>query len=66
MPADFILQQNDSQSLTATKETLNLEEMEATLVRKALIKHQGNISKAAEELGLTRPALYRRMDKYDL
>lgn len=65
MPSDFNLQSNQSAE-EQELETLNLDEMESILVRKALVKHQGNISKAAEELGLTRPALYRRMDKYDL
>ena len=45
---------------------LNLEEMERHLIDKAIKKHQGNISKAAKDLGLTRAALYRRMEKYDL
>jgi len=43
-----------------------LSEMEKTAVEKALFKHNGNISKAAEELGLSRAALYRRIEKYDL
>lgn len=47
-------------------EGLNLEEMEKHYVGKALDKHQGNISKAAKELGLTRAALYRRMEKHGL
>ncbi len=45
---------------------LNLEEMERHLVTEALDKHRGNISKAAKDLGLTRAALYRRMEKYEL
>lgn len=45
---------------------LNLEEMEKHLVQKALHKNAGNISKAAKELGLTRAALYRRIEKHDL
>ncbi len=45
---------------------LNLEEMEKHLVSKAIEQYQGNISKAAKELGLTRAALYRRMEKYGL
>ena len=65
LPSDFNLQSNKSTE-EQELETLNLDEMESILVRKALVKHQGNISKAAEELGLTRPALYRRMDKYGL
>ncbi|WP_269234391.1 sigma-54-dependent transcriptional regulator [Flavobacterium flavigenum] len=43
-----------------------LSEMEKTVIEKALFKHQGNISKTAEELGLSRAALYRRIEKYDL
>lgn len=45
---------------------LNLEEMERHYVTQALDKHRGNISKAAKALGLTRAALYRRMEKYEL
>ena len=36
------------------------------VIRKALDKREGNISKAAEELGLTRASLYRRLEKYGL
>ena len=46
--------------------SINLEELERWAVQRALTKHTGNISKAAEELGLTRAALYRRMAKYEL
>lgn len=45
---------------------LNLEEIEKLLIRKALEKHDGNISHAARELGLTRASLYRRLEKYGL
>ncbi|TCN60864.1 sigma-54-dependent Fis family transcriptional regulator [Flavobacterium circumlabens] len=43
-----------------------LSELEKNAIEKALFKHNGNISKAAEELGLSRAALYRRIEKYDL
>lgn len=43
-----------------------LSEMEKTAIEKALFKHHGNITKTAEELGLSRAALYRRIEKYDL
>ena len=36
------------------------------LIRKALQRFQGNVSQAAEALGLSRGALYRRMEKYGL
>lgn len=35
-------------------------------VRKAIDKHGGTISRAADELGLTRASLYRRLEKYGL
>ena len=47
-------------------EDLSLESVEAVLIRKALQRSQGNISQAAEVLGLSRGALYRRMEKYGL
>ncbi|NQZ10030.1 MAG: sigma-54-dependent Fis family transcriptional regulator, partial [Algicola sp.] len=43
---------------------LNLDRMEKRLVEMALSKHHNNISKAANELGLTRATLYRRIEKY--
>lgn len=45
---------------------LNIEEMEEVLIKKALKKHTGNISLAAEDLGLSRAALYRRMEKFGI
>jgi transcriptional regulator with PAS, ATPase and Fis domain len=47
-------------------DTLNLDDIEQAAVRKALSKHGGNISRAAEELGISRKALYRRIEKYGL
>ncbi|ODM55236.1 sigma-54-dependent transcriptional regulator [Elizabethkingia meningoseptica] len=47
-------------------DVLNIEEMEEILIKKALKKHQGNISLAAEDLGLSRAALYRRMEKFGI
>ncbi len=47
-------------------DTLNLDQVEKAAVEKALQLHNGNISKAADELGLTRASLYRRMEKYGL
>jgi DNA-binding NtrC family response regulator len=47
-------------------EELSLEAVEAILIRKALHRFQGNVSQAAETLGLSRGALYRRMEKYGL
>ena len=47
-------------------DNLNLVDIEKMLVKKAMNKHEGNISKAAKELGLTRAALYRRLEKFNL
>jgi len=47
-------------------EELSLEGVEAILIRKALQRFQGNVSQAADALGLSRGALYRRMEKYGL
>jgi len=43
-----------------------LSTMEKNTILKVIEKHQGNISRAARELGLTRTALYRRLSKYDI
>ena len=47
-------------------EDLSLEEVDCFLVKKALERHDGNVSRAAEALGLSRSALYRRMERYGL
>jgi len=47
-------------------EELSLEAVESILIRKALQRFQGNVSQAADALGLSRGALYRRMEKYGL
>jgi DNA-binding NtrC family response regulator len=44
--------------------SLSLEELEVKMIRKALEYHQYNISATAKSLGLTRSALYRRLQKY--
>jgi DNA-binding NtrC family response regulator len=45
---------------------MSLEEVEAFLIKKAMARYDGNISHAAEALGLSRSALYRRLEKYGL
>ncbi len=44
----------------------NLEDVEKMVIRKAIDKHDSNISRAADELGLTRASLYRRLEKYGI
>lgn len=45
---------------------LKLSSVEKNTILRVIEKHNGNISKAAKELGLTRTALYRRLSKYDI
>ncbi|MEO8412999.1 MAG: sigma-54 dependent transcriptional regulator [Ginsengibacter sp.] len=45
---------------------LNLSTLEKNTILRVIEKHNGNISRAAKELGLTRTALYRRLSKYDI
>ncbi len=62
--SDFLFSRKGTETINA--DTLNLDEVEKAAVTKAIQLHNGNISKAAEELGLTRASLYRRMEKYGL
>lgn len=45
---------------------MTLDEAECLLIRKALARADGNVSRAADSLGLSRSALYRRLEKHDL
>ena len=51
---------------TTAPQTTNLDDLEKNTILAVLEKNKGNISKSAKELGITRAALYRRMDKYEL
>jgi two-component system response regulator HydG len=62
--SDFLLSR--TLSTNPNNNTLNLDEVEKSAIVKALQMHNGNISKAADELGLTRASLYRRMEKYGI
>lgn len=46
--------------------SLTLDEMERAMIEKALSHHRRNLTKAAESLGLSRAALYRRLEKYGI
>ncbi len=60
----FLFQQGGSDEVLTN--SFNLDEVEKTIIQKAVNLHAGNISKAAEELGLTRASLYRRLEKHGL
>ena len=63
-PDEPQLQLTDAEPIT--QDDLNLERLEFRAISQVLKKHRYNISRSAKELGLTRAALYRRMEKYDL
>ncbi len=65
-PHDFFFPAAEIKEGLLTLEDFNLEDIEKMVIRKALGKHGGNISHAARELGLSRTALYRRLEKYGL
>ncbi len=56
----------NSRETTPRLEELSLEEVECFLIKKALSRFEGNVSQAAKSLGLSRSALYRRMERYKL
>jgi len=63
----FLAESEVPQTITTnTTDSRSLDELEREAVQRALDKHEGNISKAAKELGLSRGALYRRLEKYEL
>ncbi len=56
----------DSRGGAAGFDEMSLEEVERVLIQKALARYGGNANRAAEALGLSRSALYRRLQKYGL
>jgi two-component system response regulator HydG len=63
---DFPLAENSKSDLGTAPAISPLDEVEKSAIIRALEKHQNNVSRAAEALGLTRASLYRRMEKYGL
>jgi len=63
---DFILSSPGGKKEEIELESYDLETIEKNVIRKVLKQNQGNVTKAASQLGLTRTSLYRRMEKYDL
>ncbi len=65
-PVDFFLTASHAKKQGLVFDDYNLETIEKIVIQKTLQKHTGNVTHAAKELGLTRAALYRRLDKYGL
>lgn len=63
-PEDFFFDSPENGPLG--NPSMNLEETEKQLIIRALQKFHGNITEAANELGLTRASLYRRLEKYQI
>jgi len=63
---DLALQNTPDAQVSARLEEMSLEDAEQLLIRKALARFEGNANRAAEALGLSRSALYRRLQKYGL
>jgi DNA-binding NtrC family response regulator len=64
-PADLGLRVGGAEA-AARLDDMSLEEVECHLIRKALARFDGNVSRAADALGLSRSALYRRLQRYGL
>jgi DNA-binding NtrC family response regulator len=62
--SDLGLYQSSESSMRL--DDMSLEEVECHLIKKTLARFDGNVSKAAEALGLSRSALYRRLEKFGL
>src|SRR5687767_12658372 len=63
---DLALEATPDARLSAQLEEMSLEDAERLLIKKALARYEGNANRAAEALGLSRSALYRRLQKYNL
>jgi transcriptional regulator of acetoin/glycerol metabolism len=51
---------------TVRLEEMSLDEVERHLIQRTLSRHDGNVSQAAKALGLSRSAMYRRLQKHGL
>ncbi|HVG13367.1 MAG TPA: sigma-54 dependent transcriptional regulator [Chitinophagaceae bacterium] len=52
--------------VSSAEDNMHLSTLERNAILKVIDKHNGNITRAAKELGLTRTALYRRLNKHDI
>ncbi len=63
---DLVFSAIERSTPASNNKIVNLETLEKNTILKVIEKNNGNISKSAKELGITRTALYRRLHKYDL
>lgn len=65
-PADFVLRHIQDHVQAAPDPTLRVEDYEKIAIRGALSKYNGNLSKAAEEIGIARSTLYRKIARFGI
>ncbi len=65
-PEDLVFSSIERSKTSSSAATMNLDDIEKNAIFTVLEKNKGNVSKSAKELGITRAALYRRLDKYEL
>lgn len=64
-PTDFVFRKTAAAS-SPVAQTMQIDDMERQLIQRAMQTHQGNITDVARELGLSRQALYRRLEKFGM
>ncbi len=67
-PEDLVFSsiERSTETTSNASTSLNLDDIEKNAILTVLEKNKGNVSKSAKELGITRAALYRRLEKYEL
>ncbi|WP_299438456.1 sigma-54 dependent transcriptional regulator [uncultured Aquimarina sp.] len=65
-PEDLVFSSIERPTKSVSLKNMNLDDIEKNAILTVLEKNKGNVSKSAKELGITRAALYRRLDKYEL
>jgi DNA-binding NtrC family response regulator len=65
-PDDFVLRSKPSNSPSVNEEVVKVEDFEKLAINKAMAKHNGNLSKAAEEVGIARSTLYRKIARFGM
>jgi two-component system response regulator HydG len=64
IPVDFLLKIKPSVAINIEEPIIRVEDYEKKAVNKAMLKHNGNLSRAAEELGIARSTLYRKISRF--
>ena len=65
-PDDFVFRKGASATTSPVNEALQLEDVERQLIRQTMQRYRGSVTDVARELGLSRQALYRRLEKFGL